>query len=259
MGIDSIGKSAPMKITCPSTGYSQTLEFVDYGEFEFPLGGVTETGTFELEIELEGDGEYFFDNIGIPSLVQVEPILEISDQTISLDTYLATSDTVEISNPGGTDLIWYIEHDADWLTTDPVNGINETTVLISANENPVNEVRTAILTITGPNARNSPATITVNQPASTASIDLEDKSFYALKVYPNPNTGEFEVNLTGLEPGDLILRLNSILGKEVWTMSTTTGEHEWHKKVSIENLKKGIYFLSVDSGQGRLRQVVIIR
>ncbi len=259
LGIDSIATPGPMTISCPSTGYSETYEFVDAGEFEFVLGGLSEPGTFELVLELSGEGCYYFDNIGIPSLIQVEPIIELSSTNIEFDSAYAESQTIDVFNIGGSEMIWFITNEADWISIDPLSGINETTVTISCEENTSPDPRTSELTVTAYNARNTPLSFQVSQAGSTASINVIDKPEYSMNIYPNPNPGTFEISLQGLESGAINISLTSILGKEVWSLKTNTGYSEWTRKIQIDNLLKGVYFLSVETDLGMLRQVVVVR
>ena len=258
IGIDSIAVEGPIKITCPTTGYSETYTFVDAGEYELALGGVTEAGMFELILEIQGDASYFFDNLGIPSLVQIEPIIDISLDDIEFENADAASLTTDILNLGGSDLIWFITNETDWITVDPENGINEGTVTVSCTENTSADERTAELSVTGYNARNSPLTFKVTQPGSTESIGEIKEPEYSLAVYPNPNNGAFDISLQGLKPGNIRIKLTSILGKEVWSLNTQTSESEWTSQIQARNLENGIYFLSVDSDLGLLRKMVFV-
>jgi hypothetical protein len=188
----------------------------------------------------------------------VEPIIELSSNNIEFDNADAASTTMDISNLGGSDLIWFITNDAGWISTDPVSGINETTVSISCEENTSPDPRTTELTVTGYNARNTPLSFSINQPGSTASINVIDKPEYAMNIYPNPNPGTFDISLQGLENGAINIRLTSVIGKEIWSLKTNAGSAEWTRKVQIDKLLKGVYFLSVETDQGILRKAVIV-
>ena len=156
-------------------------------------------------------------------------------------------------------MIWFITNEADWISIDPLSGINETTVTISCEENTSPDPRTSELTVTAYNARNTPLSFQVSQAGSTASINVIDKPEYSMNIYPNPNPGTFEISLQGLESGAINISLTSILGKEVWSLKTNTGYSEWTRKIQIDNLLKGVYFLSVETDLGMLRQVVVVR
>lgn len=74
-----------------------------------------------------------------------------------------------------------------------------------------------------------------------------------MNVYPNPNNGEFFINVTDYKNAvAAIITDNS--GKELGTFELTKGEN----KIAIGNLAKGIYFVTLlKDGKSEVRQLII--
>jgi DNA/RNA endonuclease YhcR with UshA esterase domain len=74
-------------------------------------------------------------------------------------------------------------------------------------------------------------------------------SVKTVKVYPNPNTGSFNVSLTNENIKEINLVLTDLAGKTVYT-STLKVNGIQDIKVETNNLPKGIYNLQLKSNQG---------
>lgn len=79
---------------------------------------------------------------------------------------------------------------------------------------------------------------------NTSSIyDIElDKQ---LKIFPNPNNGEFEISFNSDKPSDIKITIYNIEGKKVFKNNFEIQTREFRKNFSLTDLPKGIYQLRV--------------
>lgn len=75
---------------------------------------------------------------------------------------------------------------------------------------------------------------------------------------PNPNNGDFELRLTGIESNSVKIHVYDLIGKEVYqtTESSTNGSLE--KKINLSELSNGAYLLNVVSEKGKYNTKLII-
>ena len=78
-----------------------------------------------------------------------------------------------------------------------------------------------------------------------------------LAVYPNPNTGQFTVELDLEEPSDLQIELNNVLGQRVY-QNRLQKQSYWRKEFDMTSYSKGIYMLNIATESGVLQRRIII-
>jgi len=85
-----------------------------------------------------------------------------------------------------------------------------------------------------------------------------NKTDNKLKVFPNPNNGSFEINISATNNNNSELSIYNLLGKLVYysTVNLTNGENKI--PVSVQNLEKGIYYISIKSIEKIYTQKIII-
>ena len=73
--------------------------------------------------------------------------------------------------------------------------------------------------------------------------DIDENSVLSFSIYPNPNTGDFTVELKNFNNAETSIELVSMLGQNVYSEKTT------NKTIRINsmNFDNGIYFLKVSS------------
>ena len=77
--------------------------------------------------------------------------------------------TITISNSGETPLSFTVSDDAAWLTVTPTSGTNGEVLTVSCAAQSVEDTYTGTITITDPNASNSPQTVSVTYTVAVAS------------------------------------------------------------------------------------------
>ncbi|MBW8035063.1 MAG: hypothetical protein FVQ79_05380, partial [Planctomycetes bacterium] len=119
------------------------------------------------------------------SLTIVGPSLGISQNnysfTASKQTIDPSSQTLTISNPGGGTLAWTITPDCDWMTITPASGAVTTgtaDVMLDIDQSKIDYGNhTCQLTVSAPNADNSPQTVTVTLDVLPPELSLNQNSF----------------------------------------------------------------------------------
>lgn len=79
------------------------------------------------------------------------------------------------------------------------------------------------------------------------------------RVFPNPNTGEFAIEMEVFQPQAIRLQLIDLLGKIVREQSLPAQTGLIHQEWNVTTLPAGIYLLRVDMGSGSLHRKIIIR
>ncbi len=101
-------------------------------------------------------------------------------------------------------------------------------------------------------------TVTVSGCANAASQTLtlenctgieENSSAQEVTIYPNPNSGSFNIAFSTADFSELLISIADIQGKEVYFEQDKNITNDYSKQINIKNLAKGIYFikLSMDS------------
>jgi hypothetical protein len=83
------------------------------------------------------------------------------------------------------------------------------------------------------------------------NIVAEEKS---VKVYPNPNNGQFTLELTNIESGATV-DIYNMLGARVYQSTTTNGVRH---KINLPGIKKGIYFVKIMDGKKQFTRKMIV-
>ncbi|MBW8050232.1 MAG: T9SS type A sorting domain-containing protein [Cytophagales bacterium] len=96
-------------------------------------------------------------------------------------------------------------------------------------------------------------------------INIEDTSLISVKVYPNPNTGTFTLELQIIEEQNVQLKIINILGIEVFSEELIMGSRNlpgrveiYHKVIDFKKYASGIYQLRIVTDQGVITRHITI-
>jgi len=80
----------------------------------------------------------------------------------------------------------------------------------------------------------------------TCCVGIEEADFDgSVSVYPNPNNGEFMVDITLNASRRMTVEMHDMVGKIIWTDATAGVTDQLRKQYDINDLPNGIYFLRV--------------
>ena len=80
-----------------------------------------------------------------------------------------------------------------------------------------------------------------------------------LKLYPNPNSGSFSVEMNIEESQNIEIQVLSINGKIVWSENYRNQAGNRLYPINIEDHAKGIYILKVSTNRGSYTKQLIIQ
>lgn len=182
-------------------------------------------------VDPSAGGTWFFTN-SIPVVrLNVSNDLWVCDLSA---TALQTGNNAAIASAtGGTapyDFLWsngQTTAAATNLSSDPTNGNNIHTV-----------------TITDDSACTASADVVIVTGIIEAGIEGD------ISLYPNPNKGEFQLNLDNIANGVYQVSIKNIIGQNVYqNVINVTGSY--NANVSLANMKNGIYFLEISNAEGQ--------
>ncbi len=92
------------------------------------------------------------------------------------------------------------------------------------------------------------ATMDFNVAGNVSVSDIEFEG--SVSLFPNPNNGNFQLSLEGVEAGAYTLNVKNVLGQSVFVKSiNVTVNHT--ESVEVSNLSKGIYFMEIENNAGQ--------
>lgn len=168
--------------------------------------------------------------------------------------FSTSSDTVVLSGLGNVQLTNQSQNATEYLwdygdgsPVDPT--VNPTHVFI--------EPGTYTITLTAINynctTTTSQSVIVLEFGVGVAEVLLEAD----LNVYPNPNKGQFTVELELEEASELQIELNNVLGQRVYVQQMQQQRY-WRKEFEMTSYAKGVYILSIATERGVLQRRIII-
>lgn len=89
------------------------------------------------------------------------------------------------------------------------------------------------------------------------SLSVEDEEFSNFIIYPNPNKGEFTLQLTSLSSSDINVNIYDIRGRKIFNQSFNTTT-ELIKNISLKNAQAGMYLVVVNDGERKATKKIII-
>lgn len=81
----------------------------------------------------------------------------------------------------------------------------------------------------------------------------------ALKFFPNPSNGQFEVSFNLPERGDAVVRVLDIAGKEVFRNNLAAFSGNYREQIDISDNTKGVYFLQISQNGKVLNKKIMVQ
>ena len=252
----------------------------------YTLASATATNYTALLWSTSGDG--FFDNITLLNPVYTPGAGDIAGGTVTL-TLTAFAGSNQVSDdmvltvnpmpgipatPEGPDSVdYYYNQTSDFTTAgaehadsyvwnlqpDSLGTITGSTTTATADWTGL--VGTAYITVKAVNAcgesdYSDAWMIIVDN--STGIAEVQDKEI-AIRIMPNPNSGEFIIGLTSKANAVMNLRIVDALGNTVYRQNGIQVAPSLAMKLTLDNLKKGVYFILADDGKTIQAQKLVIQ
>lgn len=96
-----------------------------------------------------------------------------------------------------------------------------------------------------------------NLPLSTG-VNQVDRSKAVFSVLPNPNNGEFSLNILAIDATNYTLNVRNMLGQPVHT-EVLSINGELNKQLDLQGVEKGIYFVSLENDTEKIVKKIIIK
>jgi PKD repeat protein len=106
---------------------------------------------------------------------------------------------------------------------------------------------------------NSCGQMTENQSVVVDVISTDNpNAAVRVRLFPNPNAGDFNVEMEGLQTPTVVLRLHNVLGQEVWQAVRPVVSGRLTERVRVPHAAAGVYLLQVQQGQSVVTYRVVI-
>lgn len=79
---------------------------------------------------------------------------------------------------------------------------------------------------------------------------------YSISIYPNPNAGQFKLQVKGEKPDLYELRIRDALGREVWNQQGFSSESS--QQIDFQRNAPGVYFLEFIPSSGNLKTIRLV-
>jgi hypothetical protein len=91
-------------------------------------------------------------------------------------------------------------------------------------------------------------------------VGLEDLfSDNSITLFPNPNSGQFELAFKATQQADYVVTISNALGEKVYayTLNDFAGEHR--RQLDLQHLSKGLYFVQIGDGRRTVTKKVTLQ
>ena len=99
---------------------------------------------------------------------------------------------------------------------------------------------------------------------STQNINLildniiEVEWLESINLFPNPNDGNFSVELNGIQSKQLKFRVLNVLGQEFYIEKINVNTSYLLKQIEVKNLAAGVYFLEIEAGLNNAYYKIVV-
>jgi hypothetical protein len=86
---------------------------------------------------------------------------------------------------------------------------------------------------------------------------LSENSSANVSIYPNPSTGNFNLNMSGLTASTVDVNITDVSGKVVMNTSFNTVNGGLNAPINISNVEEGVYIVRVNGDSSIVKRIVV--
>jgi hypothetical protein len=90
-----------------------------------------------------------------------------------------------------------------------------------------------------------------------STVGLSENGSNSVSIYPNPSTGNFNLNMSGLTASTVDVNITDVSGKVVMNKSFNTLNGGLNAPINISNVEEGVYIVRVNGDQSIVRRIVV--
>lgn len=93
---------------------------------------------------------------------------------------------------------------------------------------------------------------------SVLGITAQNNDNARMRLYPNPSTGQFTLQIGGAETKDAVVKIVDVVGNVTFQENIKNNTTVIENKVDLTSVSKGIYFITVENGTTRFVNKIVI-
>lgn len=90
-----------------------------------------------------------------------------------------------------------------------------------------------------------------------STVGLSENEGSSLSIYPNPSTGNFNINMSGLASSNVDVNITDVSGKVVMNKSFNTVNGDLNAQINISSVDEGVYIVRVNGDQSIVKRIVV--
>ena len=90
-----------------------------------------------------------------------------------------------------------------------------------------------------------------------STVGLSEIESNNVSIYPNPSTGNFNLNISGLNASTVDVNITDVSGKVVLNKSFNTVNGGLNAPINISNVEEGVYIVRVNGDQSIVKRIVV--
>jgi hypothetical protein len=119
-------------------------------------------------------------------------------------------------------------------------------------------LNTTTYTVTVTDANNCTGTASIMVTVDACAGIEENATATRVTIFPNPNMGEFTLEISNAEPGKSTISIVTTTGEMIYSNQVVIGQQSYRQNIGL-NAGSGVYFLKVETTNGTTIQKLVIR
>lgn len=223
--------------------FGRILKTTDGGQYWFETTSDTTNHLYSIFFLNNNYGFVVGDNGSIYKTTSCAetPYLSLSSNNITLE---GTDNSVgEFDIDGNT--TWFAMEGVDWLSISPENGVNNSTITITATANTFNYPRQAFITIYGGYVNYQTVLVTQNE-----VTNINELPPYDFSIYPNPTNEELYVKYDIANEKNIDIVIYDVFGSKILSKESVNVKEGSESKINVSSLNQGVYFVKIKTDKG---------